>query len=252
MRIAILQPTFLPWLGWFDIADQVDLLVLLDDVAFSKQSWQQRNRLRTSAGLEYATVPVRTAGRLGQPILAVEIADLAFATRLERMIVSHYARTDYFETLFPRFREVLNAAMLRGRLAELNTNLIRWQCETLGLQTPQRTSSSLEVSGKRGEYVAKLCEALDANEYLSPAGAEEYLLADREAFDRRAVNVWLHEYRHPEYRQAYSPFVPYASTLDLLFNEGPRALEIIRSGRCPPRPLGVTAIEAVETKNGIE
>ncbi|WP_448254742.1 WbqC family protein [Ottowia oryzae] len=238
MRIAILQPTFLPWLGWFDIADQVDMLIMLDDVAFAKQSWQQRNRLRTTHQLEYVTVPVRSAGRSGQPILDVEISDPRFAVKLERTIAGSYARTPYYGSLFPAFCQILRKFSSTGLLSKLNLGLLGWFFSNLGISTPWQVSSRLNVAGKRGEYVAALCEALGADEYLSPVGAEEYLLEDRDAFDKRDIKVWLHEYAHPEYRQAFQPFIPYASTLDLVFNEGPRALDIIRSGRCQPRALG--------------
>ncbi|WP_164084864.1 WbqC family protein [Pseudazoarcus pumilus] len=241
MRIAILQPTFLPWLGWFDIADQADLLILLDDVSFSKQSWQQRNRLRTRRGLEYVTVPVRSAGRLGQPILDVEIAEPNFASKLERTISGNYARAPYFRELFPSFCEALHHVAAQERLAPLNMELIEWFCRVLGINTPRRASSDLGTNGKRGEYVAALCEYTGADEYLSPSGAEDYLLEDRQAFDRRGISVSLHQYSHPIYHQMFSPFMPYASTLDLIFNEGERALEIIRSGRRSLRALGASA-----------
>lgn len=240
MRVAILQPTFLPWLGWFDIADQVDLLLILDDVAFSKQSWQQRNRLRTLQGLEYVTVPIRSAGRMGQAIRDTETVGLHFVQKLERAISGSYARAPYFKTLFLDFCEALRKSAESGRLSDLNTGLIEWLFSALGIPTPWQSSSTLNTQGKRGEYVAALCEAVGANDYLSPAGAETYLLEDRAAFDRRHIEVWLHEYDHPEYQQAFAPFMPYASTLDLLFNEGPRALDIIRSGRRPPRGLGTS------------
>lgn len=243
IRTAILQPTFLPWIGWFDIADQVDMLILLDDVAFSKQSWQQRNRLRTQKGLNYVTVPAQSSGRLGQSIREVEVADSRFAIKLERTIAANYARAPYFKTYFPEFCEVLHHAVVAGKLSTLNSGLIEWFCDVLGITTPRRLSSTLDVGGKRGEYVAALCEYTGANEYLSPSGAEDYLLEDCEAFDQRKISVWLHEYTHPEYNQVFSPFMPYASTLDLLFNEGVRALEIIRSGRKTPRKLGASATD---------
>ncbi len=237
MRIAILQPTFLPWLGWFDIADQVDTLVILDDVAFSKQSWQQRNRLRTPNGLEYVTVPVRTAGRMGQSILEVEIAAPHFASRFERTVSGNYARSTYYDTVFPSFCKALHSVAASDRLSKLNTGLINWFCDSLGIATVRVNSSELSANGKRGSYVAALCEILGASDYLSPLGAEDYLLEDHAAFESRRINVWMHEYRHPEYRQVFQPFIPYASALDLLFNEGPRAMEIIRSGRQSPRLL---------------
>jgi hypothetical protein len=241
MRVAVLQPTFLPWLGWFDIADQVDYLLVLDDVAFSKQSWQQRNRLRTLQGLEYFTIPVRSAGRLGQTIRDTETVDSHFVQKLERAISGNYARAPYFKALFVEFREALRKSAASGRLSDLNMGLIEWFFSVLGVATPWQSSSSLNTQGTRGEYVAALCDAVGGNDYLSPAGAENYLLEDRAAFDRRHIGVWLHEYVHPEYRQAFEPFMPYASTLDLVFNEGPHALDIIRSGRRPPRVLGTDA-----------
>jgi len=75
MKIAISQPTYLPWLGYFDLIDQVDVFVLLDSVQFEKQSWQQRNRIKTPTGLQWLTVPVEFRGRLGQRIMEVIIRD---------------------------------------------------------------------------------------------------------------------------------------------------------------------------------
>ena len=89
-----------------------------------------------------------------------------------------------------------------------------------------------------------LCEAVGASRYLSPAGAEEYLLEDRDEFDRRRIDVLLHVYEHPVYRQCFQPFIPYASVLDLLLNEGDAAGSIIRSGRRPARALGTAAQES--------
>lgn len=247
MRIAILQPTFLPWLGWFDIADQVDLLVLLDDVAFAKRSWQQRNRLRTARTLEFVTVPVFSSGRYGQPIFDVQIADPQFAIKLERTILTNYARAPFFEEFSPSFLAVLREGRAEGKLSALNSRLINWFFDVLALSTPVCLSSSLNIEGKRGEYMAALCEALGATEYLSPVGAEDYLLEDRVAFDCRGIKVWLHEYLHPEYRQVFQPFIPYASTLDLVFNEGQASMDIIRSGRCPARSLDAsTALNAAK------
>jgi hypothetical protein len=235
--IAIAQPTFLPWAGYFDIADQVDLLVVLDDVGFSKQSWQQRNRIRTPEGLGYVTAPVRTAGRLGQSIMDTELADTKFVEKVTRTISQNYRRAAYYARYFDEFAQVFKESAATGNLCALNRGLIEWLTRQLGVGTPRVLSSTLNVTGKRGEYVAKLCAEVGARRYLSPPGAEEYLIEDRAEFESRSVSVALHVYEHPEYRQCYAPFVPYASVIDLLFNEGDAALGIIRSGRRPPRAL---------------
>src|SRR5581483_2397417 len=121
------------------------------------------------------------------------------------------------------FSAVLKESVSSGRLVDLNCRLIAWFADRLGIKTPRVCSSELAVGGKRGEHVAMLCEAVGASRYLSPAGAEEYLLEDRDEFDRRRIDVLLHVYEHPVYRQCFQPFIPYASVLDLLLNEGDAA-----------------------------
>lgn len=237
--VVIAQPTFLPWVGWFDLADQADLLILLDDVAFSKQSWQQRNRIRTANGLSYVTVPVRTAGRLGQPIIETELVDSQFAEKLIKTMQLNYARAPFFRRYFTEFSDVLLTSASSGMLSVLNVSLINWLMAQLGIQTKSIRSSDAGITGNRGALVAKLCESVAGTRYLSPAGAEAYLLHDRCAFDDRSIAVDLHVYEHPVYRQCLSPFIPYASVLDLLLNEGDESLNIVRSGRRPARPLGM-------------
>jgi hypothetical protein len=233
--VAIAQPTFLPWAGWFDLADQVELLIVLDDVAFSKQSWQQRNRLRTAEGLSYVTVPVRTAGKLGQLIIDTELAANGFIEKLIRTVSQNYRRAPYYSRYFAEFSEVLRKAASSGKLADLNCGLIDWLFLQLGITTPRIRSSDLGVEGKRGALVANLCTCVGATRYLSPAGAQEYLIEDRAPFDDRGIDVELQVYEHPVYRQCFQPFLPYASVLDLLLNEGDAAAEILRSGRRAPR-----------------
>ena len=236
--IVIAQPTFLPWVGWFDLADQADLLVLLDDVAFSKQSWQQRNRLRTPNGLEYLSVPVKTSGRLGQPILDCELANQSFVKKMLNSLQANYAKSEFFASAIDTLGAVMESGARSNRLVELNCALIAWMAERLGVTTPMVRASTLGAAGERGEHVAAICEAVGANRYLSPAGSENYLLDDRNAFDRRGITVFMHVYAHPEYVQRFKPFIPFASALDLIFNVGPMATEVMRSGRRTARGLG--------------
>jgi hypothetical protein len=236
---VISQPTFLPWLGWFDLADQADVMVILDDVAFSKQSWQQRNRIRTRDGLEFLCVPVKTSGRLGQLILDCELADQPFARKMITSLRANYAKAPFFADAIDELAATLEAAAATNRLVELNCALISWMAGKLGVTTPMIRASTLRAEGVRGEHVAVICERVGAGRYLSPAGAEEYLIEDKDAFDRRGISVLIHVYEHPQYVQRFSPFLPYASALDLIFNLGPAAGDMMRSGRCPARAVGV-------------
>ena len=122
--VAITQPTFLAWAGWFDLADQVDLVVVLDDVSFAKGSWQQRNRLRTPDGLSYVTVPVRSAGRSGQLIVDTELADCDFVDGLIQTVSRNYSHAAYFHRYFSEFCAVLKQSAATGTLVGLNCGLI--------------------------------------------------------------------------------------------------------------------------------
>ena len=237
MRCMISQPTFLPWLGWFDLADQADLLILLDTVQFDKRSWQQRNRIRTAKGLEYVSVPVKSAGRFDQVIADVELADPAFGTRLLRTLRANYARAPHFAPVMAELETALPGLVATGSLAALNEGLIRLLAGWLGIDTPIRRASAIGAGGTRGEHLALLCKAVGASDYLSTAGAEEYLREDAAHFARRGITVHLHEYDHPEYTQLHAPFLPYACALDLVMMEGRGAGAVMRRATRRLRPL---------------
>lgn len=233
MKVAISQPTYLPWMGYFDLIDAVDLFIVLDTVQFEKRSWQQRNRIRMPGGLQWLTVPVKSRGHFEQLVREVEICDPQFAENHIRTIELAYRRAPYFRQYFPRLAEVLHDKS-KGALIELNLDLIRCFLEALDIRTPLITASSLNQSGKRTELLANLCAAAGASHYVSSIGSAIYLLGEKDILLDRGVEILFHHYEHPVYRQLFSPFEPYASVVDLLFNEGDRALEILRSGRRAP------------------
>lgn len=238
MICAILQPTFLPWLGWFNLMDQSDLLVVLDDVAFSKQSWQQRNRIRTSKGLEILTVPIKTSGRFGQEIRSCELVDHSFVPKMVRTIYANYSKAPFFRENIDEFVSTIEGATRTKRLVELNCSLIAWMATKLQILTPTIRASTLRAGGDRGEHVAAICECVGSDHYISPVGAEQYLLEDKCSFDRRGIKVSIDVYEHPQYVQRFSPFMPFASALDLIFNVGPAAGNVMRSGRRSLRSVG--------------
>jgi hypothetical protein len=230
VRVAISQPTYLPWMGYFDLIDQVDLFVILDNVQFTKQSWQHRNRIKTGAGLQWLTVPVTFRGRFGQLIQEVEIRDPDFCKKHIRAIELAYRRTPYFDHHFPAVKNTLEHSS-RGLLVDLNLEFIYLFIAMLGMQTRIVKSSNLFQSGKRTQLLANICEAVGASEYVSPLGSADYLLTEERLMKERGIEVFFQNYDHPIYAQLFPPFEPYASVVDVLFNEGGKALEILRRGR---------------------
>jgi len=234
VKIAIAQPTYLPWLGYFDLLDQVDKFVLLDTVQFEKRSWQQRNRVKTPGGLVWLSVPVVFRGRLGQRIADVEIREAEFWRDHLRTVELNYRRAPFFDEYYPALSELLRSASSGLRLAELSIGLLRWLSEALGIKTPTVRSSELAVEGKRTYLLAEVCSLLGATTYVSPLGSADYLLNELPIMTGRGVSVVFQHYEHPSYRQLYPPFQTHASILDLLFNEGKNSLPTVRSGRRTP------------------
>lgn len=233
MKIAICQPSYLPWIGYFDLIDQVEVFVVLDDVQFEKQSWQQRNRIKTPTGLRWLTVPVIFRGRLGQLIKDVEIRDNEFWREHSRAIELNYRRSRFFDTYSRALTSSVSSAR-GGLLVDLNIGLIELLMGLLGIKTSVVFSSTLRQTGKRTELLANICRSLGATQYISPLGSAAYLLEEQDVMLNQGIDVVFHNFEHPEYRQLFPPFLPFASVIDLIFNEGHHSLEILRSGRRDP------------------
>ncbi len=227
--VAIMQPTYLPWLGYFDLMDQSDVFVWLDSVQFEKRSWQQRNRIKTSAGEQWLTVPVLSKGKFDQKICVVEIdKQRNFSKQHVKALELAYIKSKYFNKYFSKLKLILTRP--HKLLVDLNLELIRWLADELGLSPFFLRSSELNVTGKRAELLVNICKTVAASKYISPIGAADYLKTGN-VFTNQGIEFAYHQYRHPVYEQLYDEFLPFMSVIDLLFSQGENSLTIIRSGR---------------------
>ena len=242
MRCMISQPTFLPWLGWFDLADQADWVVLFDTAQFSKQSWQQRNKIRTARGLEYLTVPVKTSGRLGQKILDTEISGLDFEKRFKNILTHNYLLAPFFKPVMSDVERKLPTLMKSRKLSVLNEGFIKFCFEWLNISTRLIRASDLNINGRRGEYLANICERFNCKDYISTEGAEEYLKEDYNFFSQREISILIHKYEHPIYEQLSEPFIPYASAIDLIMMYGGKSKDVMREAKRSIQPITSTSI----------
>lgn len=231
MIIAIMQPTFLPWIGYFAMIDRVDTFVFLDDVQFSRRSWQQRNRIKTANGELMLSLPVATKGQQDQPIMDVEFnRDHHSPEKLLRTITQSYARAPFFADHQEELGRILQAHA--SHLCDLNIALIDWLSRAFGITTPTMRSSALGAQGAKADRLADICHRLGADQYLSAPGSQEYI-EESAAFAQAGVEVKYHQYEHPIYPQIAGPFLPYMAALDVLFNVGPEAGSVIRQGVRP-------------------
>lgn len=227
MRVAIMQPTYLPWLGYLGLMDAVDLFIILDTVQFDKRSWQQRNKIKTANGPLWLSVPVFNKGRREQLIRDVEIDFTQDFPRSHlKTLEMNYRKSAYFETISPDIFEILSAK--KKNLAELNIDLIFWIREVLGITTPIRFASEFDLDGTKADLLASLCEKVGASEYVSPPGSKGYL-DESDAFIRRNIPLFYYDFRHPEYPQRYGQFLSNMSVIDLLFNCGAASISIIKN-----------------------
>ena len=220
--LVVLQPGYLPWLGYFDLLRKADIFVHYDDVQFDKHGWRNRNRVKGPKGVVWLTVPVLHSGRSGQSILDVEIDDRRNWRRKHLATVGQfYARAPLIEVFLPRLQEILERPW--RRLVDLDLALIDWLAAELSITTPRYRASELGISDDdRNQRLLNLCRHFGASRYLSGNAARDYLELDR--FRAAGVEVTWHDYVHPTYTQLHGQFVPYLSVLDLILNEGTRSL----------------------------
>lgn len=237
-RVAILQSSYVPWKGYFDIIGSVDEFILYDDVQYSKNDWRNRNRIKTQAGTAWMTIPVRQTGRFGQPIREVEIGDPRWAAKHWKSIQTHYARAPWFPELAPVLADLYERASAEPLLSRVNEMFLREICGLLGIETRITRSMDYQLRGDRVDRLVGLCQQAGAREYLSGPAARDYLEEGRFA-DKGIAVRWMDYSGYPEHRQLFSPpFVHEVSILDLLLNEGPqgaRGYLLSTAGACASR-----------------
>lgn len=230
MMIGILQPSYLPWLGYFEQISRADVFVFYDDVQFEKGSFRNRNRIKTPSGPFWLTVPVLTRNRGPQLINDVVIDHkTGWGDRHVKTITQYYSRARYFN----RYADDIFGVILKSFnfLSELNTELTLCLMKALGINTPTIRSSELGITGERTERIIKIVEHLNGNAFYEGAAGRAYL--DPAVFARRGIRLLFQDYRHPSYTQFFGDFTPFLSVIDLIFHHGPESLEILSAKQDP-------------------
>jgi hypothetical protein len=223
VKAVILQPSYIPWRGYFHQIQKADVFVFYDDVQYDDRGWRNRNRVKTRQGARWLTIPVGSRGVQVQqtPIREVEICwDRPWAQKHWTTIRHSYARAPFFGRYAPMVEGFYAARP--SRLADFTIDLILALARELGLtRTRFLRSSSLDVQGARTERLLGLLRAVGADHYISGPSARGYIEEERVA--AAGVTLEYMEYDYPEYEQLHPPYDPYVSILDLLFMKGPDA-----------------------------
>lgn len=230
MLVAIHQPTFLPWLGYFDRMVKADLFVLLDHVQFERRNYQNRTLIRLEDEARWLTVPVVQLSQK-ERIVEKRVDDSqgdgprGWGPKSFMTLRFAYRKAPHFETYAPRLRELLEARW--DKLVDLNIATLEFVREALEIRTPMIRSSELPVEGQRSGLLLDICRKVGASAFLGGmGGSRDYL--DKEAFAAAGMGVQWQDFRSPQYPQCGAgAFLPGLSALDLLFNCGPRSREIV-------------------------
>ncbi len=218
--VVILQSSYIPWKGYFDLVHDASLFVFYDDVQFTKNDWRNRNKVKTKNGAEWITIPV--GGGTARLINEVEIQEGTWQAKHWKTIQYNYAKCPYF-SYYREFFEDVYLGRQWSSLSKLNQHLVcSISVELLGIDTDFRDSCEFHAVGKKLDRLLDLVIKTDADRYISGPAAKEYI--DPEQFANAGVElVWKDYAGYPEYPQRYPPFEHGVSILDLLFNVGPDA-----------------------------
>ena len=182
MKAVILQPMYLPWMGYFGMIDIADVFVFYDDVQFSNQSWQQRNRIKTNNGVVWLTVPVLK--NFGQKINEVKINNSTnWRKKHLKTIKYSYSKAPYFKDYKDIFEEIYDKEW--EYLCELDIHIIKTISEILGLKTKFILSSELNVEGKKTDRLINVLKKINATEYISGPSAKAYIEPEKFKKEKR-------------------------------------------------------------------
>lgn len=215
---AIMQPTYLPYLGYFQLMAASDVFVFLDDVQFARRSWQSRNRILTANGELMLTVPVKKHDR-DTPISAIEIDDSQGWRDKHLAAMRHtYGKRPGFEDGWAFVSDQL-ALHRDGKLADLTCGMAQAAAERMGLSPRFVRASELGAPGARSEHLLAICQAVGATQYVSPTGSADYMEEDG-VFAAAGFPARFQSFAQVDYPQGQGAFTPFMGFVDGLMNVG--------------------------------
>lgn len=231
MNVVILQPSYIPWRGYFDQIRLADLFIFYDDIQYDKHGWRNRNQIKTAHGKKWLTIPVNSKGvTQGISIKDVRIDwSKPWAKNHLKALTISYNKSPFFKDYLP----LLESFYQRRDefLADLTIELSIALARELGISTTRfmRSSELPHIEGRKTDRVVDVLKRVGATHYICGPSASFYM--EPEKFDEAGITFEYMKYNYPEYPQLYPPYDPYVSILDLMFMTGSKAIEHIQMER---------------------
>ena len=223
MKCVILQPSYIPWRGYFHQIYKADCFVFYDDVQYDKNGWRNRNRIKTSQGARWLTIPVLTKRTdAGPPLINDILIDQSrdWSRKHWLTLQQSYSKSPYFS----RYSDFLEGFYQKQytRLSDFTIDLTIALADKLGIAHTQFVrSSNYPVTGQKTDRLVNLLSKIGATHYISGPSAQNYIEVDK--FSAAGISLEYMIYDYPEYAQLYPPYDPQVSILDLLFMTGDKA-----------------------------
>ncbi len=224
MNVVILQPSYIPWRGYFDQIRRADLFIFYDDVQYDKHGWRNRNQIKTAQGRQWLTIPVHSKGVTeGIPIKDVQIDwSQPWPKKHLNALTFAYAKAPYFGSYQPWLDSIYQRR--DEFLADFTIETTVALAEMLGITQTKfvRSSEIPGIDGQKTDRLIQILQQVGAKHYLSGPSARDYL--EPEKFDQAGISLEFMQYHYPAYPQLHSPYDPFVTILDLLFMVGEEAL----------------------------
>ncbi|HSA05557.1 MAG TPA: WbqC family protein [Candidatus Gastranaerophilales bacterium] len=224
---VIHQPDFLPYMGFFQRFLNSDLWIILDNVQFlnNSKSWHNRDKIKTENGEKWFTVAVQKCSQK-TPINEVLLSDTGWREDNLNLIINNYRKAPFFNEIIPYINNLY--AFQCEKMIDFNLKSIDTLMEIFNIKIERIMASNLHPEGNKNDLLIDLLKKVDAKIYLSGVGAKNYLIP--ELFEEAGIQVIWQDFKHPVYPQLHGEFIPYLSSIDMLFNCGiEKSREILRS-----------------------
>lgn len=219
-KVAILQSNYIPWKGYFDLIARADVFVFLDVVQYTKGDWRNRNKIKTSQGQQWLTLPVKTSKRRWQQINEAELLHAHWIDKHLKSLMFNYRKAKCYEQTMEWLAPLYTRFRGERRLSAINQVLIRAICSRLDISTNIITADQFLIEGNKDNALLSILDQIgDVSHYITGPSAKSYL--KEEYFEQRQIKVeWMDYNNYLPYKQLYPPFMHDVSILDLLFHQG--------------------------------
>lgn len=226
-KVLIVQSNYIPWKGYFDAINLVDVFIIYDTAQYTIRDWRNRNKIKTKDGVKWLTIPVH--GDRTKAIKDIKVADKNWAKLHWKTIHYNYARAKCYKEFKDIFEEAYHMAEKFEFLSEINYYFIRIICDILGIETEVKWSWEFDLRGLgRNEKLIYMVKEVGGTDYYTGPKAKNYI--DEELFRKNGINIHYLDYSgYPEYPQLYPPFVHEVSIIDLILNVGKKAPKFMKS-----------------------